>query len=155
MTSRVKRIVTGVVLGAALVGGVGVVARAVATSGGQPEVKEISVPPPGASREARSAKPSLPPGQVPPGQEGRRDELLSHFLTNDKGQHYGKMADGAEIGVMPDLIQARATNGRVGYILVNDLDAAGYSQDPVRIPVYDVNMEKVLGEYVSGGGSEP
>lgn len=155
MTSSVKRIAAGAVAGLLLLSGAGLVARAIAAADGRQTVSEQAPSLPDVSRGIGSAKPSLPPGQVPPGQESNRDALLAHFQKNKKGQYYGKMADGAELGIMPDLIQARATNGRVGYVLVNELDALGESQEPADIPVWDADMENMLGHYRFSGAPRP
>lgn len=87
---------------------------------------------------------------------------VTEWGVNSNGQTYGVPNDNGE----PDLIPVIATNGRSGYALVAEMNAA-YGPEPtspehalemqeeragglVRVPVYESNGETVIGEFVFG-----
>lgn len=80
------------------------------------------------------------------------------LAVNENGETYG--IDSPEL--QPDLIQAQATNGRVGYVRRVELeqasgpqptsptDAAGQVPEGATIPVYQNDGETIIGEFVVG-----
>lgn len=87
------------------------------------------------------------------------------YQVNDSGQTYGVIGEGAE----PDLIGVYATNGKQGYVLKSELDAASghpsqfkspeealawqeeFGYDDRSIPVYEPDGKTVIGEFVITG----
>lgn len=89
------------------------------------------------------------------------------YAVNDNGLSYGSSADASSLENEPDLIEVLATNGRTGYVLKRDLDAAdgtaatqtfkspedalewqrSRGSAPVTIPVYESDGTTVIGEF--------
>ncbi len=68
---------------------------------------------------------------------------ITPWATNDRGQTYGQCnANGC-----PDLVGARATNGKDGYILTTQWDRLS---GPGSIPVYDSDGTTVIGRFTIG-----
>lgn len=96
---------------------------------------------------AQPAKPSIPPDQQPE----RLGLKQSHYPRNAHGQTYGSMRKSDEHGETPDLIEALATNGKVGYVRLGDFEApSSESGQPRRLPVYQSDGTTRIGEYISG-----
>lgn len=97
---------------------------------------------------AKPARPSIPPGQQPE-KSGRKP---SNFPRNSRGQTYGSMVKSDELGETPDLVEALATNGKVGYVRLDELEAPSSESRQARyLPVYESDGVTVIGQYVSGG----
>lgn len=76
--------------------------------------------------------------------------------TNDSGQTYGPMSD---LDEAPDLFEAAATNGMIGYIKTDEWrkavgmdlpleDAQNWTPQEASVPVYDLDGVTVIGESI-------
>ena len=101
-----------------------------------------------------------------------REELPGGvYPVNSKGQTYGSVLARDIVGYEPDLCAVGATNGASGYVKAHDLHYCGYpgpvktveewnafiewqeaQPRPIKIPVYDVNYEKVVGSFEFDSG---
>lgn len=101
-----------------------------------------------------------------------REELPGGvYPVNSKGQTYGSVLARDIVGYEPDLCAVGATNGASGYVKAHDLHYCGYpgpvktveewnafiewqeaQPRPIKIPVYDVNYEKVVGSFEFASG---
>lgn len=90
------------------------------------------------------------------------------FEENAAGLTYGSALDAPAPAFEPDLIEALATNGKVGYVLKTDLDATNGSEaaeaftspeealawqakqgsTATPVPVYDVDRTTIIGEFL-------
>ncbi len=90
------------------------------------------------------------------------------YEENADGLTYGSALEAPTPALEPDLIEAVATNGKLGYILKTDLDAANGSDaaesfsspeealawqatqggKTTTVPVYDVDQTTVVGEFL-------
>ncbi len=82
------------------------------------------------------------------------------FQRNVKGMTYGSALDSE---IEPQLVEAYATNGRLGYVLSTDLneDVAANPTEALQrnaggftIPVYTVDATTIIGEFVVEPGIE-
>lgn len=87
-----------------------------------------------------------------------------HYPRNVHGQTYGSQLESVSPATDPDLIQAIATNGAVGYVRSKDLNvplpstpeaALAQARASVQrsIPVYAQDGQTVIGAFVVGPGS--
>jgi hypothetical protein len=90
---------------------------------------------------------------------------LSPYSTNEKGQTYGNGNQISEVGYDPDLILAEGPDGTLGYVYASDLEGDFVPQTPDEaiswqnahigedrvIPLYAVDGETVIGEFVVSG----
>ncbi|WP_285725651.1 hypothetical protein [Psychromicrobium xiongbiense] len=60
-----------------------------------------------------------------------QQQVKPHFAQNQSGKTYGSAASASAPNEEPDLIQVKASNGRVGYVYKTELDAA--SGDPQQL----------------------
>lgn len=91
------------------------------------------------------------------------------YDVNEQGETFGSLADSVSPDTEPDLIQAEATNGRIGYVKKVDLDEANGTtasesfkspedaiawqeerllKGDVSIPVYESDGKTIIGEFV-------
>lgn len=91
--------------------------------------------------------------EVVPGQTG----------TNDSGQTYGPL-ESLDLTTAPDLFEAFATNGRIGYVETAAFAVyleppaspqAAAERQPLRgsLPVYAVDGTTIIGQYPMGAGT--
>jgi hypothetical protein len=98
--------------------------------------------------------------------EGAAPPPDANYRTNESGETYGSAADAPTPEQEPDLIEAYATNGRVGFVRREDLtdplptsleEARQISARPPQsraIPVYEVDGKTVIGQFVIEGGDK-
>lgn len=90
--------------------------------------------------------------------EMEKSKSPNYYPTNANGQTYGSALFAYSAEYMPDLIAAVGTNGREGYILRSDEQAAvdltleevlsGAGNEDVTIPLYESDGKTVIGEFV-------
>ena len=68
--------------------------------------------------------------------------ITTEWGVNANGQTYGTPNENGS----PDLVAAQATNGEVGYILLDDT----WREGSFTVPVYESDGETVIGEFVFG-----
>lgn len=110
-------------------------------------------------------------------EEERAVRLANGYPVNSKGETYGQFDDASMMGYAPDLIAAKAGNGKSGYMLYNDYHYYGYpgktdtpegmkaflewqsaQLEPISLPVYDVDRNNIVGYYEvynAGASGEP
>jgi hypothetical protein len=87
-----------------------------------------------------------------------------HYPRNAGGQTYGSQLESVSPATDPDLIEAIATNGAVGYVRSKDLNvplpstpeaalAQAQASMPRSIPVYAQDGQTGIGAFVVGAGS--
>ncbi|ABR50166.1 hypothetical protein Amet_4084 [Alkaliphilus metalliredigens QYMF] len=87
----------------------------------------------------------------------------SEYKVNSNGETYGSGLQEATLGVAPDLIKARGSNGALGYVRSKDLEPEAANnpeeaikkqkekqknKDTKKIPLYEVDGKTVIGEFV-------
>jgi len=94
--------------------------------------------------------------------QGNNAPSSPSYSVNDSGETYGSARSATSPAEEPDLIEAMATNGEVGYVRGSDLTLpATTPEDNIRnndvyargftIPVYASDGKTVIGEFVVGG----
>lgn len=89
-----------------------------------------------------------------------QEELQLEIGVNEHGMTFGSyLATEDESFEAPDLISVVATNGQMGYVLRSDFEVndsltleqvqAGIDNVEVYIPVYDVDCEEIIGEFLT------
>jgi hypothetical protein len=104
-------------------------------------------------------------GSVSRTPEGQSIDVLPAFPVNEHGQTYGRSDGLLNPADEPDLILAQATNGKIGYVLKSDLDAAtgadvaspeealaqqakNRTGEPIEIAVFEADGRTRIGVFV-------